>query len=174
MFFTGWPHVFDLCAKTFCARRNPKTNVSSTMNYLSSDMTLISVVLVVLQITAWENWSNSKKVCSSLIATSWLLVSAQATWRRLRGWLIVYRWSFFLSLFICFIPELISAVTSPIAEICLPTHVSWLRVVNVCLEFSKILLTYFTECKKTLKCIFSRVFHRMTSRFRSLRKNGLC
>ena len=42
------PHVFDLRAKTGCARRNPKTNVSSTMNYLSSDITLITVVLVVL------------------------------------------------------------------------------------------------------------------------------
>ena len=37
-FFAGWPHVFDRCAKTVCARRNPKTNVSSTMNYLSSDL----------------------------------------------------------------------------------------------------------------------------------------
>ena len=71
--FTGWPHVFNRCAKTVCARRNPKTNVSSMMNYLSSNITLITVVLVVLQIAAWENWSNSKKVCSSLMATSWLL-----------------------------------------------------------------------------------------------------
>ena len=59
VFFTGWPHVFDRCAKMVCARRNPKTTVSSTMNYLSADITLITVVLVVLQITAWENWSNS-------------------------------------------------------------------------------------------------------------------
>ena len=73
VFFTGWPHVFDHCAKTVCARRNPKTNVSSTINYISSDTTLITVVLVVLQITAWENWSNSKKMYSSLMATSWLL-----------------------------------------------------------------------------------------------------
>ena len=35
---------FDRCAKTVCARRNPKTNVSSTMNYLSSDTTKITVV----------------------------------------------------------------------------------------------------------------------------------
>ena len=73
VFFTGCPHVFDRCAKTVCARRNPKTNVSSTLNYLASDITMITVVLVVLQITAWENWLNSKKVCSSLMATSWLL-----------------------------------------------------------------------------------------------------
>ena len=52
VFFTGWPHFFDRCTKTVCARRHPKTNMSSTMNYLSSDTTLITVVLVVLQITA--------------------------------------------------------------------------------------------------------------------------
>src|SRR5208282_1380948 len=39
---------------------------------------------------------------------------------------------------------------------------------------SKLLLTYLTGCKKPLKNIFSRVFHWVTSRFRSLRKNGLC
>ena len=52
VFFTGRPHDFDRCAKTVCARRNAKTNVSSTMNYLSSDTTMITVVLVVLQINA--------------------------------------------------------------------------------------------------------------------------
>ena len=71
--FTGWPHVFDRCAKTVFARRNLKTNVSSTMNYLSSDITLITVVLVILQITAWENWSSSKNMCSSLMGTLRLL-----------------------------------------------------------------------------------------------------
>ena len=52
VFFTGLPHVFDRCAKTVCARRNPKTNVSPTMNYLSFDTSMNTVVLVVLQITA--------------------------------------------------------------------------------------------------------------------------
>ena len=37
---------------TVCARRNPKTNVLSTINYPSADITLITVVLVVIQITA--------------------------------------------------------------------------------------------------------------------------
>ena len=73
VFFTEWLHVFDRCTKTVCARQNPKTNESSTMNYLSYDIILITVVLVVLQITTWENLSNSKKICSSLMATSWLL-----------------------------------------------------------------------------------------------------
>ena len=27
VFFTGWPHVFDRCAKTVCAKWNAKTNV---------------------------------------------------------------------------------------------------------------------------------------------------
>ena len=61
------------------------------MNYLSLTITLVTVVWVVLQITAWNHWSpsnrlatlcacyklidwsNSDKLCSALMATSWLL-----------------------------------------------------------------------------------------------------
>ena len=71
-----------------------------------------------------------------LLATYILFSQRAATWRRQRGWLMVYRPSFFCSFFfLFFIPELISAVTYPIAELFLPTHVSWPRVVNVLLEF---------------------------------------
>ena len=73
VFFTGWPHVFVHCAKTVWARRNSKTDLSSTMNYLSLTITLITVVWVVLQITAWNHWSNSEKLCSVLMVTSWSL-----------------------------------------------------------------------------------------------------
>ena len=73
-----------------------------------------------------------------------------------------------------FIPELISAVTYPIAEICFTDT----RVMTLGCQrrswISKILPTYFTGCKKPQKKHFSRVFHWVTSRFGSLRKNGLC
>ena len=51
VFFTGWLHVFDHCAKTVRVTRKTKTNVSSTMIYLSYGTSLITVVHVVLQIT---------------------------------------------------------------------------------------------------------------------------
>ena len=74
VFFTGWPHIFVHCANTVWARRNLKTDLSSTMNYLSWDITLVTVVwAVILQITAWNHWSNSEKLCSDLMAASWLL-----------------------------------------------------------------------------------------------------
>ena len=72
-FVHWWPHVFVHCANTVWARRNSKTDLSSTMNYLSLAITLVTVVWVVLQITAWNHWSNSVKLCSALMATSWLL-----------------------------------------------------------------------------------------------------
>ena len=68
------------------------------------------------------------------------LFSVRRQWRRQRSGLIVYQayfffFSFYLSLF--FIPGVISAATYPIAELFLPTHVSWLRIVNARLEFRK-------------------------------------
>ena len=101
---------------------------------------------------------------------SLLLVSARRRWRRQCGWLIAYRSSFFLSFFI---KELISAVTYPSAEFFLPTHVSWLGVVNVLLEFRLSFKIISQGSKNAKKSICSRVFHWVTSRFRSLRKNGL-
>ena len=73
VFFTGWPHIFVHCANTVWARGNLKADLSSTMNYLSLNITLVTVVWAVLQITAWNHWSNSEKLCSVLMATSWLL-----------------------------------------------------------------------------------------------------
>src|SRR5208282_4621247 len=40
-------------------------------------------------------------------------------------------------------------------------------------RMSIILFNYFTGCEKPQKMHFSRVFHWVTSRFRTLRKNGL-
>ena len=78
-----------------------------------------------------------------------------ATWRCQRGWLIVYRWSFFLSFFI---PELISAVSYKSAELFLPTHVSWLRVVNARLEFRLYICIISQGAKNAQKCIFHVFF----------------
>ena len=65
-----------------------------------------------------------------------------------------------------FIPEQISTVTYPSAEFFYRHRV----MTQGCQRTSSILnisVSYFTGCKKTFKkCIFSRVFHWLTSRFR--------
>ena len=68
VFFTEWPHVFDHCAKTVWARRMPITDLSSTINCLSFNTTLITVVWVVFQNTARNQWP----FCECFPKSTWL------------------------------------------------------------------------------------------------------
>ena len=109
----------------------------------------------------WHAGNNNKNF-GSVSTTLWIyLVSAQATWRRQRGWLIVYLWSFlsfFISIFIFFYPGTdLSRNLSDRRNFFTDTSVmtqgcqrgSWI---------SKILLTYFIGWKKPLKKHFFTCF----------------
>ena len=91
------------------------------------------------------------------------------TCRRQRGWLMVYRPSFFLFSF------LFRNWSQPIlirSSKCFYPHTNHDPGLSTqVLNFEN--LTYFTGCKKPQKNAFFTCFSWVTSRFRSLRKNGL-
>jgi len=122
----------------------------------------------------WHMKTDFTVICIYNVFVMRIIISQRAmTLRRQRSRLIVYEASFsFLSLFF-FIPRVISAVTYSIFAIfhwntC---HVSEFK--NVAPGFKNLGYLFHRRQKIAKKCTFWVFFHWLTSRLRSLRKNGL-
>ena len=173
MFFTRWPHVFDRCAKTVCARRNPKTkcviydelffsqyNTDYCGASSSSDHRVRKLIKFLKSVFSFNGnvmvISRRGDVCD---------VTSGATYSLLGVFF------FFLSFFF-YSSSNLSRYSSDLRDFYYETRVMP-RSFERRRRIRNILRTFFTGCKKPLKTAFSRFFRWVTSRFRPLRKNGL-